>query len=329
MLATRPFTGAEACVIGLRNAEPERMVLVDPKVKIDPSVLSLPPGVARRIPPLTPLRWKSSSYARQARNGATIFPAVLVRIDPADPSRTQQPKRSSPPWSEWKPFALDDVPARWRVGYIGPRNLAPFTIAGPLSEAILPNDADGLLSDADARALSATWRLLSSTYERHAGKGGNTPKTLADNLNYGGKLAKQWPPSLSVVYNGSGQHLRAALARDIIEHACYRVPVESEEEGLYLVAVLNAPCLAFAFRFARKTDRHFDKTPLEKVPISRFNPQNPNHCRLAELSAAISDALRADPGREYPAGFAAELREIDSIVGRMLPDFVKPVEDYS
>ena len=220
---------------------------------------------------------------------------------------------------------LDDIPADWRVGYIGPPNLTPFAIAGPLSEAILPNDADGLLSDAEARDQSATWRQLSSIYERHAGKGSATPKTLADNLNYSGKLAKQWPPSLSVVYNGSGQHLRAAVARDIIEHACYRVPVESEAEGHYLVAALNAPCLAFAFRFARKTDRHFDKTPLEKVPIPRFNPHEPDHLRLAELSAAISSALHANPGREYPDGFADELAEIDRIVGRMLPDFLQPL----
>ena len=300
------------------------MVLVDPNVKIDPSALTLPPGVAKRIPPLAPLPWEPSSYAKHARNGATIFPSVLVRVDPADPSRTQRPKRSSPPWSEWNPFVLDDIPAHWRVGYIGPPNLAPFAIIGPLSEAILPNDAEGLLSDADARDQSATWRHLSSIYERHAGKGNATPKTLADNLNYSGKLAKQWPPSLSVVYNGSGQHLRAALARDIIEHACYRVPVESESEGRYLAAVLNAPCLAFAFRFARKTDRHFDKTPLEKVPIPLFNLRDADHLRLAELSAVISDALRADTGREYPDGFAGELAEIDSIVGRMLPGFLQP-----
>ena len=42
------------------------------------------------------------------------------------------------------------------------------------------------------------------------------------------------------------------------------------------------------------------------------------------MSAAISDALQADSGREYPDGFADELAEIDSIAGRMLPDFLQP-----
>ena len=193
-----------------------------------------------------------------------------------------------------------------------------------MSEAIIPNNGDALLSDEDARIRSATWRLLSSTYARHAGRGGSTPKTLADNLNFGGKLAKQWPPSLSVVYNGSGQHLRAALARDIVEHACYRVPVETEEEGRYLAAMLNAPRLAFAFRFARKTDRHFDKTPLEKVPIPLFNPRDADHQRLAELSFSIAAAIGADSDREYPGSFRDELAEIDRIVERMLPDFIWP-----
>ena len=43
------------------------------------------------------------------------------------------------------------------------------------------------------------------------------------------------------------------------------------------------------------------------------------------MSAAISDALRANPGREYPDGFADELAEIDRIMGRMLPDFLQPL----
>ena len=299
-------------------------MLVDPAVKIDPAALFVPKGVIKRIPPLEPLPWESSPYAARARNGATIFPAVLVRIDPDDRSRTQQPKRSAPPWSRWEPFRLTDLPDDWRVGYIGPRNLAPFSIVRPLSEAIIPNNGDRLLSDADARTRSATWRSLSSTYVRHAGRGGSTPKALADNLNFGGKLAKQWPPSLSVVYNGSGQHLRAALARDIVEHACYRVPVETEEEGYYLAAMLNAPRLAFAFRFARKTDRHFDKTPLEKVPIPLFNPRDADHRRLAELSFRIAAAIGADSAREYPESFGDELAEIDRIVQQMLPDFTGP-----
>ena len=254
---------------------------------------------------------------------------MLVRIDPDDRSRTQQPKRSGPPWSRWEPFRLTDLPDDWHVGYIGPRNLAPFSIVRPLSEAIIPNNGDALLSDEDARTRSATWRLLSSTYARHAGRGGSTPKTLAGNLNFGGKLAKQWPPSLSVVYNGSGQHLRAALARDIVEHACYRVPVETEEEGRYLAAMLNAPRLAFAFRFARKTDRHFDKTPLEKVPIPLFNPREADHRRLAELSFRITAAIGADSDREYPDSFGDELAEIDRIVERMLPDFIGPRREDS
>lgn len=46
---------------------------------------------------------------------------------------------------------------------------------------------------------------------------------------------------------------------------------------------------------------------------------------IISMPAVISDALQAAPGREYPAGFVDELREIDSIVGRMLLDFLQPL----
>ena len=203
----------------------------------------------------------------------------------------------------------------------------PFAIIHPLAQGVIPNELGGLLSDDKARRLSASWRRLSDAYTRHAGRGDTTPKNLAARLNYRKQLDTQWPPSLSVVYNKSGSNLRAAVATTIVEDKLYRVPVGSEEEGHYLCALLNASALAFAYRFARKSGRHFDKTPLEKVPIPSYNPEDGGHRRLAELAAAIAAAVQADPEREYPGTFARELREIDSIAARMLPDFARSAEE--
>ena len=322
-LQRRPFSGSEACVIGMRNRQPQRLILRSPQVKVDPAVDALPHDVTRRAPALTELPWRSSPYAIRARNGATIFPAVLVRIDPDDATRTLQPRRAKPPWSDYEPFELRDIPDHWRVGYIAPESLIPFGVDEPLPTAIVPNRGGGLLQDDDAVGQSATWRTLSATYRQGAGIGETTPKALADQLNYANKLLAQWPPRLAVVYNASGQRLRAAAATALIEHKLYRVAVDSATEADYLVALLNAPCLEFAFRFARKSGRDFDKTPLEKVPIPLYSPSDARHKRLASLSARIRKARAANPEFQYPADCRAELAEIDQIVAEMLPDFVR------
>ena len=323
VLENRPFSGAEACVIGLRNRDPQRVVLKERKAKIDPSADAMPRGLTRRIAALAELPWDSSPYALRARNGATIFPAVLVRIDPDDAGRTHQPTRAKLPWSAYEPFVLRDIPDDWRVEYIAPESLIAFGVNAPLPAAIVPNDGDGLLEEDDASAQSSTWRELAKTYRRHAGVGSNTPKTLTAQLNYANKLAAQWPPQLAVVYNASGQNLRAAVASAIIEHAAYRVAVDSQPEADYLVAFLNAPCLAFAFRFARKSGRHFDKTPLEKIPIPLYSPANADHKALAKLSASIRESRSAKPDFRYPDDCAAELAAIDKIVAKLLPDFAR------
>lgn len=327
VLRRRPFGGAEACVIGMPYLDPCRLVLNDPDAQIAPTDDRIPPGAAAIIPAIEELEWSQSSYALAARNGTTIGPAVLARIDPRDPSRTLQPTKAKPPWSQFQPFELDDIPDHWRVSYADPDNLAPFAILHPLAQGVIPNESGQLLSDDEARKRSASWRRLSDTYQRHAPKGATTPQNLAAKLNYRKQLETQWPPGLSVVYNKSGSNLRAAVATAIVENKLYRVPVPSEAEGHYLCALLNAPALAFAYRFARKSGRHFDKTPLEKVPIPSYNPENGGHRRLAELAAAIAAAVQSDPEREYPGTFAGELREIDGIAARMLPDFARSAEE--
>lgn len=85
----------------------------------------------------------------------------------------------------------------------------------------------------------------------------------------------------------------------------------------------NMPALRFAFEFARKSGRHFDKTPLEKIPIPLYRPADANHKRLAALSANIRKARAANPELPYPNHWQAELNEIDAIVAQLLPDFCR------
>ena len=322
-LKTRPFKGANACVIGLQRTTAERLVLVDDRLKVSSESPELPSSLVTRVPQMPELPWRPSQYAARAHQGANIFPFVCVRVDPSDPTRTWQPSRAKPPWSHFKPFPLHDVPSHWRVRFVEPKHLLAFTLGEPLATAIIPNGGSELLSDDDARSISSDWRRISDVYRQHCGSGASTPKDLASMLNYRRQLESQTPPQFSVLYNKSGQVLRAATATAVIENKLYRVAVSSQSEGDYLCAVLNSRSLAFAFRFARKSGRDFDKTPLARVPIPLFRPAEEQHQQLAELGGMIRERRAVDSVVQYPEAFHDMLAQIDAIVKAMLPEFCR------
>ena len=322
ILLKRPFHGAEACVIGLRHSGVRRLVLRDASKKIEPGMQGSPAALARRLLPVEPFPWESSRYEPRPRQGATIGPAILVRVDPNDPDVTFQPKRATPPWSRYSPFSLDDIPRAWRLPYVRSGDFAPYQVKHP-SIAIVPNDSGRLLTDEEAAQRSGTWRKLTQTYQSHVGRGETTPKTLAGLLNFRDQLVKQWPLKLSVLYNKSGQNLRAATASTLVNDTVYRIAVDSREEGDFLAAWLNSPALRAAFQLARSTDRDFHKTPLAKVPVPVYNPADAEHQQITVLSAAIRTRRAERPLAEYPNAFRDELDPIDALVRRLLPEFCR------
>ena len=99
-LSNRPFHGAEACVLGLRNEKRlERIILKDKRQKIESDMewdtvkeLVLREDVQSLPPP------HRSFYHKLPRRGADIYPKVLITIDPNNPMKTRQPKRAKAPW---------------------------------------------------------------------------------------------------------------------------------------------------------------------------------------------------------------------------------------
>ena len=327
VLLARPFHGAEACVIGLRHSEVERLVLSERSAPIDPEADVSPKALVRRVPQLPLPQWSPSPYASRPRQGATIGPAILVRIDPNNPEWTYQPKRATEPWSDFSPTRLEDIPEEWRLPYLRSGDITPFR-AGKPSIAIIPNDEGRLLSDREAAECSNTWRGLTNRYQAHAGKGETTPKDLAGLLDFRGQLTKQLPLRHSVMYNKSGQNLRAVFTTGIVNDTLYRISVDSVDEGDYLTAWLNSSALRLAFRLARNTDRDFHKTPLEKVPVPRFRPQDKDHQAIAAASGAIRNCLALGSDVSYPHAVRNELTAIETISRRLLPEFCISVEDF-
>ena len=160
---------------------------------------------------------------------------------------------------------------------------------------------------------------------------------LTGQFDFYGKLASQFPIApLRVVYSKSGNHPAACLLRDIegvVDHKLYWAVPESEDEGYFLVSVLNAEEARRRVETLQSRGlfgaRDFDKV-MFTLPIPRFSATSALH---GELAAAGREAEGLTAEIEFVDGIAFararrivrdQLREhgvsgrIDALVARLL-----------
>ena len=228
------------------------------------------------------------------RQGATIVPEVLlVTQDASSASRTgntihvQTVASQKKPWRDVPP-QLGQVPAHWVHPLIKSEDLLPFAVLPDRQSAVIPMDEDGrLLAVPDEH--STFWADNESIYAELKGRGRHTPKTLAAQIDYAGKLSSQLPLAPKrdrtlVLHPHSGDLMRGARTRPgeaVAGNTLYYFAASSAQEAAYLVALLNAPALRKAFEQARESGRHFSAHPWRKIPIPRFDAKDPCHLRLA------------------------------------------------
>ena len=285
-----PFlTSGDCCVLGFEKGQ-RRLVLRKgaPRVELG-DTWDDARDKTKVIESLKKPAPKPSFYAEPVANGATIFPSVLTRLDPCHHKRTVQSTYAKKPWRDMPVIPMDDIPSAWILRYVSAKNLLPFHIVKPLSKAVAPMRRGKLLPAAEANAASACWKAADETYRRH--KRLKSPKTLMDRLDYGQGLSRQLSnQEWAVIYNASGQNLRAAVGRNVIvDNDLYRVTVNHETEAHYLAGTMNAPCLRAAFMMGRAVGWHFHKTPLNKTPIPRFDPNSKNLAEIAALSKELAE----------------------------------------
>jgi len=109
-------------------------------------------------------------------------------------------------------------------------------------------------------------------------------ETLMDNLNRWSKLINLRQKSkIKVVYNNSGSILNTAVVQGdyLITGDLSFYATKNLEEAHYLSAILNSNILTKQIKIV-KSSRHIFKLPLD-IPIKKFEVNNTNHQRLAEL----------------------------------------------
>jgi len=160
--------------------------------------------------------------------------------------------------------------------------------------------------------------------------------TLLERLDYRRGFSHQFPASSQrVVYSASGMHLAAARVADstaVIEHKLYWGTASSEDEALYLCAILNSPKVTEQVRPLMsygKDERDIDKA-VWRLPIPLYDPDDDRHQRLTDLGRQAEDevaALEIDED-EYFVALRRKIRrhlaasptgqEIDLVVDQLL-----------
>ena len=297
--------------------------------------------------PQQPFPSQKSDYEGRFSSGTTIFPEVLIIISEVNPGKARNTKTvtTSPsrhmPWKVLDP-QTGEIPLDWVLSIIKSDDMFPFSARKKSTQAIIPVGKTGDLHP-DPCSVSSFWKELDEIYRENVRKGKATPKTLLSRINYQKALDKQISEEgntykTTVCYPGSGSNMRGARIhpQTIVNHKLYKMNADTEEEALYLTALLNAPCLQKAFSGIRDSDRDFGSYPWSRIPISKFDSGNPRHTDLSKqaLQAEILTEvyLSADPkiqkcGQQKLSKMIKKelvdkgvLQKIDQITRQILPN---------
>jgi len=262
-----------------------------------------------------------SPYRKRFGQGATLVPRMLVTVRPAQTTAlglsagrvAVESARSAiekPPWRD-----LASLTGSVEERFVRPMHLGATIVAyraRAAGRAVVPWLDGDLLDGQHERldefpGLAAWWREAERTWERN--KSPSSRLSLRDQVDFQGKLRRQLPaPQHRVVYTKSGQHLAACRLDDpvaVIDHKLYWAPVETVEEALYLVAVLNSQALTDAVAPLQARGQHnprdFDMHVFA-LPFPIFDRDSEIHQTLAELASvaeAVAAAVDIDPGWQF------------------------------
>jgi hypothetical protein len=253
--------------------------------------------------PETAQRGGGSAYRTAFRQGAILIPRAFVLVErkqsgrlgsnPAAPlvisRRSAQEKR---PWRDVESLEANVEQEFLRPVLLG-ESILPYRVFNTF-EGVVPTTESGGVIDSNAAAengiehLGSWMRAAEQSWDQN-GKGN---RTFAEQLDYISQLSAQFPIApLRVVYAKAGALPAACVIRDeraVIDHKLYWTKPDSEDEALYLCAILNSETArSRAEKYQSRGQfgaRDFDKV-MFNLPIPLFKPSDALHRDLAEAGA--------------------------------------------
>jgi SAM-dependent methyltransferase len=268
-----------------------------------------------------------SPYAAAVRQGSNLVPRSLLMVVDRDPgplgpvagrravvSDARGPQK--PPWRDLAPLT-----GSVEEGFVMPvllgDSILPFSIRGSW-QAVIPWDGAQLLADRDPRienfpGLAAWWHEAEGRFNRH--KRETTKFDLIDQIDYQGKLRSQLPPKEHrVAYTGRGERVTAARisgSEAIVDHALYWAAFETEDEALYVTAMINSDALNSRIQSALSKglfgSRNIHRAPF-LISWPQFDPTESAHSKIADVARKAEKVAAAAGGED--GGISAARRRV-------------------
>lgn len=259
---------------------------------------------------------ETSPWKDRFTEGATIVPRMLTTVEPDDQSTfmgtgaRRRAVRSSRGVYEKAPWKnLPTLSGTVEVEYVYPlvlgETVLPFLQRDPLL-TVLPMSRKGTLIEATSSpGLHSWWSRSSQLFDEHS----NGTMSLLDQVDYRSKLTNQFPaPAHRVVVTHSGMHVTACRldAEDaVVEHQLDWAAVRSEEEGLFLITILNSPLTTEAatpfMTSGKGGGRHIGKS-LWNVPIPLYDADDDAHRALVDLGREAEEFVATVELPDAPHG---------------------------
>ncbi|NDR53903.1 N-6 DNA methylase [Actinomyces sp. 565] len=289
-----------------------------------------------------------SPYDKRFRQGAIIVPRVLFFIEKQDAGplglgagRVKVlSRRSSLEKAPWK--QVESLTGTVEEDFLHPvhlgETLLPYRMAEPLT-AVIPISLSDPRSIADAEEieryadLDAWWEHVEYVWREH--RVARERKPLLERMDYASQLSAQLPLShvQRVVYSKAGNQLTASRVSNpsvLIDHKLYWAPVRSEDEGRYLVGILNSRVLLERIQPMQAVGlfgpRDFDKNVF-KVPFGGYDAADPRHQTLVKL-VERAEELAASTDVTGAKDFKAARKTIrDALDASGLSEQIEPAVD--
>jgi hypothetical protein len=304
-----------------------------------------------------------SPYFDHFFQGATLVPRVLCFVELVPGSRLNR----TAPFIRTALSVIDDAKKPWTMqvegqieskylfGTVLARDLMPFVVrrfclvALPLiltkGDDLVMVDAAELLSQGEKHAYD-WFSQAEGEWERHRK---DEHLSLAGRLDYQRTLTSQdIQAKYCVIYNQSGTNISASLVTAeeferigelpirgyVIDSKTYYHYPKSEEEGHYLVGILNTSFVNEAIKPLQPQglmgERDIHRRPFEACNIPMFDPENKLHKQIADVSAAArAELLSIIPKMQLPVAsaraaarglVAGKLNRLDELTRKVLGD---------
>ncbi len=274
-------------------------------------------------------------YFPKCFSGATLYPRPFIFVNVVDKDEKRviiEPYmefQSKAPWN-FSPYNRAEVEPQYIQKVVKSTELVPFLILEEYP-VFLPLDKSNFLSfDGDSMKLKPLaakhYTYLKEQFLRKQ-KEGASVGDFWHQINYQNKLSTDRQQSMyKVITPQAGGFVKAALVKGkhiIVDYKLYLLPVDSEEEGYYLISIMNAPCVSedVKIRAAEGAGggvRNLMKRPWE-LDFPKFDQKNLLHKQLSskgkELETKtkeIADQWRKQEFKKLPEKKKSpDFREVD------------------